>query len=141
MVVFLLHTESVSGSSPLITTKFRPISIMVLHLFCNQVTAVRFCHGAPILGFFQQIKKLLLSKSKKRILFYFPLVVKWYNSRLITGHYKFDSCREDQFYLCKVLSGCIRGLGPCGLGSNPSMETNFLFREIQAWCKDLTVNQ
>jgi len=21
---------------------------MVLHLFCNQVTAVRFCHGAPI---------------------------------------------------------------------------------------------
>ena len=20
---------------------------MVLHLFCNQVTAVRFCHGAP----------------------------------------------------------------------------------------------
>ena len=26
----------------------------------------------------------------------FPLVVKWYNSRLITGHYKFDSCREDQ---------------------------------------------
>ena len=25
-----------------------PISIMVLHLFCNQVTAVRFCHGAPI---------------------------------------------------------------------------------------------
>ena len=28
-----------------------------------------------------------------------------------------------QFYLCKVLSGCIRGLGPCGLGSNPSMET------------------
>ena len=26
----------------------------------------------------------------------FPLVVKWYNNRLITGHYKFDSCREDQ---------------------------------------------
>jgi hypothetical protein len=25
----------------------------------------------------------------------FPLVVKWYNNRLITGHYKFDSCRED----------------------------------------------
>ena len=24
-----------------------PFSIMVLHLFCNQVTAVRFCHGAP----------------------------------------------------------------------------------------------
>ena len=24
-----------------------PVSIMVLHLFCNQVTAVRFCHGAP----------------------------------------------------------------------------------------------
>ena len=28
-----------------------------------------------------------------------PLVVKWYNNRLITGHYKFDSCREDQFML------------------------------------------
>ena len=27
---------------------------------------------------------------------FIPLVVKWYNSRLITGHYKFDSCREDQ---------------------------------------------
>ena len=26
---------------------FRPISIMALHLFCNQATAVRFCHGAP----------------------------------------------------------------------------------------------
>ena len=25
----------------------RPISIMALHLFCNQATAVRFCHGAP----------------------------------------------------------------------------------------------
>lgn len=23
---------------------------MVLHLFCNQVTAVRFCHGAPFLS-------------------------------------------------------------------------------------------
>ena len=28
-------------------------------------------------------------------------------------------------YLSKVLSGCIRGLGPCGLGSNPSRETSF----------------
>ena len=28
-------------------------------------------------------------------------------------------------YLSKVLSGCIRGLGPCGLGSNPSRETKF----------------
>ncbi len=25
-----------------------PFSIMVLHLFCSQVTAVRFCHGAPV---------------------------------------------------------------------------------------------
>ena len=29
--------------------QFSPFSIMVLHLFCNQVTAVRFCQGAPIL--------------------------------------------------------------------------------------------
>ena len=28
-------------------------------------------------------------------------------------------------YLSKVLPGCIRGLGPCGLGSNPSRETKF----------------
>jgi hypothetical protein len=28
-------------------------------------------------------------------------------------------------YLSKVLPGCIRGLGPCGLGSNPSRETSF----------------
>ena len=34
-----------------------PFSIMVLHLFCNQVTAVRFCHGAPSLGCEQQIQK------------------------------------------------------------------------------------
>ena len=27
-----------------------------------------------------------------------PLVVKWYNSRLITGHYKFDSCSGNQVY-------------------------------------------
>ena len=28
-------------------------------------------------------------------------------------------------YLSKVLSGCIRGLGPCGQGSNPCRETSF----------------
>jgi hypothetical protein len=28
-------------------------------------------------------------------------------------------------YLSKVLSGCIRGLGPCGPGSNPGRETSF----------------
>ena len=33
---------------PILHQKFCPFSIMVLHLFCNQVTAVRFCHGAPI---------------------------------------------------------------------------------------------
>ena len=26
----------------------------------------------------------------------FPLVVKWYNVRLISGYHKFNSCREDQ---------------------------------------------
>ena len=35
----------------------------------------------------------------------------------------FDSLGLHQFYLSKVLSGCIRGLGPCGLGSNPSEAT------------------
>ena len=57
---------------------------------------VRVPYPLPVLGYMQQIK-LLSNGEKKRILFYFPLVVKWYNSRLITGHYKFDSCREDQF--------------------------------------------
>ena len=37
-----------NGSTMLNVSCFiRPFSIMVLHLFCNQVTAVRFCHGAP----------------------------------------------------------------------------------------------
>ena len=27
----------------------------------------------------------------------YSFVVKWYNNRLITGHYKFDSCRRNQF--------------------------------------------
>ena len=31
------------------------------------------------------------------------------------------------FYLSKALSGCVHGLGPCGLGSNPSRETKFLW--------------
>ena len=52
-------------------------------------------------------------------------IVKWYNNRLITGHYKFDSCSGNQIYLSKALSGCVHGLGPCGLGSNPSRETKF----------------
>jgi hypothetical protein len=33
---------------------------------------------------------------------------------------------ETNFYLSKVLSGCIRGLGPCGQGSNPCRETKFM---------------
>ena len=35
----------------------------------------------------------------------------------------FDSLGLHQFYLYEALSGCVHGLGPCGLGSNPSMET------------------
>ena len=30
----------------------------------------------------------------------FSRIVKWYNNRLITGHYKFDSCSGNQF-LCR----------------------------------------
>ena len=37
----------------------------------------------------------------------------------------FDSLGLHQFYLFEALSGCVHGLGPCGLGSNPSRETNF----------------
>ena len=32
----------------------------------------------------------------------FPLVVKWYNNRLITGHYKFDSCSGNQIFTVVV---------------------------------------
>jgi hypothetical protein len=32
---------------------------------------------------------------------------------------------SSSFYLSKVLSGCIRGLGPCGPGSNPGRETSY----------------
>ena len=37
----------------------------------------------------------------------------------------FDTLGLHQFYLYEALSGCVHGLGPCGLGSNPSMETIF----------------
>jgi hypothetical protein len=41
----------------------------------------------------------------------------------------FDSLGLHQFYLFEALSGCVHGLGPCGLGSNPSRETNFYASE------------
>ena len=67
---------------------------------------VRFFHEAPVLGCVQQILyiQLLIETVKKQPVL-FPLVVKWYNSRLITGHYKFDSCREDQFCRSSSLGG------------------------------------
>ena len=37
---------------------------------------------------------------------------------------EFDSTILPPSYLSKVLSGCIRGLGPCGPGSNPGRETS-----------------
>ena len=77
----------------------------------------------------------------------FPLVVKWYNSRLITGHYKFDSCREDQvkdsnsklkkfylkwkkdailFYYVGVLcNGSTTDFDSVSLGSIPNAPTNY----------------
>ena len=54
----------------------------------------------------------------------------------------FESLGVRQFNLREVLSGCIRGLGPCGLGSNPSMETKFLCsggREAQ--CSGLQIRK
>ena len=47
----------------------------------------------------------------------------------------FDSLGLHQFYLYEALSGCVHGLGPCGLGSNPSMET--IFRIATANIKNL----
>ena len=46
---------------------------------------------------FKISKPFIFEKKKHPVKF--PLVVKWYNNRLITGHYKFDSCREDQAYV------------------------------------------
>ncbi len=47
-VVQLTVNQLVVGSIPAFGASFRPFSIMVLHLFCNQVTAVRFCQRAPM---------------------------------------------------------------------------------------------
>ena len=44
-------------SQKMLSCFFRPFSLMAEHLFCNQVMAVRFCHGAPSLGCEQQIQK------------------------------------------------------------------------------------
>ena len=54
MVVFLLHTESVSGSSPLSTTKFAPVVQWTGYYATNVGMEVRFLPGAPILGCVQQ---------------------------------------------------------------------------------------
>ena len=55
----------------------------------------------------------------------------------------FDSLGLHQFYLCEALSGCVHGLGPCGLGSNPSMETNLclgsLMVELRCYIPLMTV--
>ena len=82
----------------------------------------------------------------------YPLVVKWYNRRLISVHYKFNSCREDQsfrpisililFLSCnqeKVVwfyhgapsfysdwwNGITHGLGPWSASSILASETSF----------------
>ena len=54
-VVHRLHTAQVSSSNLLVSTKFRPIRIEVLRLTCNQLTAVRFCHWAPVLSEYRQV--------------------------------------------------------------------------------------
>ena len=43
----LTVNQLVVGSIPASGASICPISIMVLHRFCNPGTAVRFCHGAP----------------------------------------------------------------------------------------------
>ena len=45
----------------------RPISIMALHLFCNQATAVRFCHGAPICASGGMVYTLVLEANAEGI--------------------------------------------------------------------------
>ena len=50
-------------------------------------------------------------------------VVKWYNNRLITGHYKFDSCREDQTICARSIMENTLGYELSNGGSIPSERT------------------
>ena len=78
----------VAGCNPVVINKrgggkwFDSIKVHQIWLHSIMVSTVA-CHAI-------NRSSILLGAAK------FPLVVKWYNNRLITGHYKFDSCREDQ---------------------------------------------
>ena len=56
------------------------------------------------------------------------------------GGRRFESCHTDHICRCSPLGGHWI-VYPIKAGSIPVDGANFLFREIQAWCKDLTVNQ
>lgn len=92
------------GSIPTSRTKFCPISIMVLRLFCNQVTAVRFCHGAPI-----NVVGGRPIKTEKRLCTcgasFIGCSASGMSLRLGRRFRKFDSSTTDQFYGLVVLMG------------------------------------
>ena len=100
MVVHLLHTETVTGSSPVITTKFRIATANIKNLFLKKSQKMLSCFivGALCNGSTTDFDSVSLGSIPNA---------------------------PANFYLSKVLSGCIRGLGPCGPGSNPGRETKF----------------
>ena len=60
---------------------FALVSLVVEVLFCKQGVVVRFHPGAPN----------------------YSWIVKWYNNRLITGHYKFDSCSRNHTWAVRIM--------------------------------------
>ena len=50
---------------------------MALHLFCNQVTAVRFCHGAPVFSRVSLVVKLVVWDHGSEVRFFHPRPVFW----------------------------------------------------------------
>ena len=56
LVEHLFEAQGVGGSIPSLGTRECPFSLMVKRLFCNQLMAVRFCHGAPSFPDARQVK-------------------------------------------------------------------------------------
>ncbi len=51
-------------------------------------------------------------------------VVKWYNNRLITGHYKFDSCRRNHT-VGALCNGSTTDFDSVSVGSIPTAPAKF----------------
>ena len=82
---------------------YSPVAQRQLRFAVNEdVVCSIHTRGAKQLGLLVIMGARRLCTSKVRVRFSygppsFSSVVKWSNNRLITGHYKFDSCRRNQF--------------------------------------------